>query len=364
MEDSSSQCNKCKNRPPTPLPGKLFSFPTYSDTEPDNTNSEMSFNIYSQDKGSLSTDKITPETFYIPMTSYNACQATLPRPSCIPVLKTQNTTKNQHSKDKPTTQKTKSLPRPSRILVFNNKRYKLTPQVTQPEVQPTISSFPRPSEETIIKQPMQIHPEPTPITKSPLLPTPLAHNRQSTSPRSSASTSSRKSHLSKTITIHFKTITNQQLQIPPAFIHPKTSHTQIQQPTTTTTSKTIMPTPELLHKTISTASTGTRTLPHKTISTASTASRTLHTASISTTICSHHNIDTIQPDQQCPSTANKTFPTRTNNNRQAKHQQEDTNEARRHRSIKTFHYKHLLHIRTMYNELINSTKPFKLSYLH
>ena len=54
------------------------------------------------------------------------------------------------------------------------------------------SSLPRPSEETILKQPMQTHPEPTPITKSPLLPTPLAHNRQSTSPRSSASTSSRK----------------------------------------------------------------------------------------------------------------------------------------------------------------------------
>ena len=44
-----------------------------------------------------------------------------------------------------------------------------------------------------------------------------------------------------------------------------------------TTSKTIMPMPELLHKTISTASTGTRTLLHKTIS---TATRTLYTASI------------------------------------------------------------------------------------
>ena len=44
---------------------------------------------------------------------------------------------------------------------------------------------------------------------------------------------------------------------------------------TTTTSKTIMPTPELLHKIISTASTGTRTLLHKTISAASTVTGTL-----------------------------------------------------------------------------------------
>ena len=115
--------------------------------------------------------------------------ATLPRPSRIPVPKQRKVTKSQ-----PTAKQVKSSPKPSRIPVFNNKRHKPTLQVTQPAGQPTISSLPRPSEETIIKQPMQIHPEPT---KSPLLPTPPAHNRQSTSPRSSASNCSRNSTISR-----------------------------------------------------------------------------------------------------------------------------------------------------------------------
>ena len=123
----------------------------------------------------------------------------LPRPSCIPVSNTRNTTKIQH-KDKPTTQKIKSSPRPSRIPVFNNNRHNLTPQTTQPEVQPSISNLTRPSKETIIKQP-------TPTVKSPLLPTPPAHNRQSTSPRSTTSNSSRNSILFKTTDSHFKTTT-------------------------------------------------------------------------------------------------------------------------------------------------------------
>ena len=38
---------------------------------------------------------------------------------------------------------------------------------------------------------------------------------------------------------------------------------------------------------------------HKTISTASTATRTLYTACISTTVCSNHNINSIQPNKQC-----------------------------------------------------------------
>ena len=178
----------------------------------------MSFNIYSQDEGNLSTDRTTPETFYIPMTSHNACQSMLPRPSRIPVLKTQNTTKNQH-KDKPTTQKITTSPRPSCIPVFNDNRHKLTLQVTQPAVQPTICSLPRPSGETILKQPMQIHPEPT---KSPLLPTPPAHNRQSTSPRSSASNCSRNSTFSRPLPTFSRP--SQQLQIPPTNIHSKTTH--------------------------------------------------------------------------------------------------------------------------------------------
>ena len=95
------------------------------------------------------------------------------------------------------TQKVIPTPKPSYIPVLNNKRHKVTPHITQPEIQPTISSLPRPSEETIIEQPRQIHPELTPITKSLLLPTPPAHNRQSTSPRSSASNSSRNSTFSR-----------------------------------------------------------------------------------------------------------------------------------------------------------------------
>ena len=116
--------------------------------------------------------------------------AMLPRPSRIPVPKQSKVTKIQ-CKSQLTTQKVKQPFKASCIPIFNDNRHKLTPKVTQPAVQPTICSLPRPSEETILKQPMQTHPEPTPITKS-LLPTPPAHNRQSTSPRSSASTSSRK----------------------------------------------------------------------------------------------------------------------------------------------------------------------------
>ena len=194
------------------------------------------------------------------------------------------------------TEKVTTSPRPSYIPVLNDNRHKVTPQVTQPAVQPTICSLPRPSGETILKQPMQIHPEPT---KSPLLPTPPAHNRQSTSPRSSASNCSRNSTFSRPL----PTFSRPSPIIPRPSprnnyrFHQQTSHFKtiyykIQQPTTTTTSKTIIPTPELLHKTISTAS---------------TATRTLYTASISSTICSYHNTDTIQPDQQRPSTANKTL---------------------------------------------------------
>ena len=114
--------------------------------------------------------------------------AMLPRPSRIPVPKQCKVTKTQ-CKSQPTAKQVKSSPKPSCIPVFNNKRHKLTPHVIQPKVKPTICSLPRPSGETILQQPMQTRPEPT---KSPLLPTPPAHNRQSTTPRSSASTSSRK----------------------------------------------------------------------------------------------------------------------------------------------------------------------------
>ena len=50
-------------------------------------------------------------------------------------------------------------------------------QVTQPNVQQTISSLPRPTEETNRTQPTHNHPEPIPVRKSPLLPTPPASQR-------------------------------------------------------------------------------------------------------------------------------------------------------------------------------------------
>ena len=199
MENRSTKLNKCKNRAPTPLPPtNVFSHINYSNTEYPDTASESSIDIHTQDEDQYSTDynaMSPPRTYSLPITPQKTMlprpSAMLPRPSCIPVPKQSKVTKIQH-KSQPTAKQVKSSPKPSCIPVFNNKRHKLTPHITQPKVQPTICSLPRPSEETILKQPMQTHPELTPITKSPLLPTPLAHNRQSTTPRSSASTSSRK----------------------------------------------------------------------------------------------------------------------------------------------------------------------------
>ena len=57
------------------------------------------------------------------------------------------------------------------------KKQKPAIQVTQPNIQQTISSLSRPTEETTKKQPTLDHPEPTPVRKSPLLPTPPASER-------------------------------------------------------------------------------------------------------------------------------------------------------------------------------------------
>ena len=72
-------------------------------------------------------------------------------------------------------QKVRPSPKPSHIPVPNNKKQKPATQVTQPNIQQTISSLPRPTEETTRKQPTHDHPEPTPVRISPLLPTPPAH---------------------------------------------------------------------------------------------------------------------------------------------------------------------------------------------
>ena len=206
-DDSATQFKKCKNRSPTPLPPtNVFSHINYSDTEYPDTASELSIDIHSQDEDQYSTDynAMSPSrTYFLPITPQKTMlprpSATLPRPSRIPISKTRYTTQTPH-KDKIITQKTKSSPRPSRIPDLNNNRHNPTPQVTKLEAQSTIYSLPRPSEETIPKQPTQI--QPTPVTRSPLLPTPPAHYRWSTSPRSSASTnSSRNSTFSRPSTV-------------------------------------------------------------------------------------------------------------------------------------------------------------------
>ena len=122
------------------------------------------------------------------MTPPRTCKAMLPRPSCIPVPKTQKTTKIQQNKDKPTTQKV----RPSCIPVFNHKQREPITQVTQPKVQQITNSIPRPCKENTRKQPMQVHPDPTPVRKSPLLPMPQAQSRQTVIPGPSTFNSSRK----------------------------------------------------------------------------------------------------------------------------------------------------------------------------
>ena len=135
---------------------------------------------------------------------------------------------------------------------------------------------------------MHDHPEPTPVRKSPLLPTPPA------SERISNNINNYKQHITRPSAFNNRKptfsgpspINNQRFHQQHHIPRPHTP--KIQQPTTTTTSKPIMPTPEFHHKTISTAS---------------TAIRTLYTA----TICSNRNINSIQPTKQCISTSNQPF---------------------------------------------------------
>ena len=129
-----------------------------------------------------------PRHYYIPMTPPRTCKAMLPRPSCIPVFNHKKITKIQQNKDKPTTQKV----RPSCIPVFKHKKQEPVPQVTQPKVQQITNSLPRPCKENTRKQPTQVHPDPTPVRKSPFLPTIPAQSRQTVIPEPSTLNSSRK----------------------------------------------------------------------------------------------------------------------------------------------------------------------------
>ena len=85
-EDSSTQLKKCKNRHPTPLPTNAFSHITYSNTEdPEDTASEASIPIHSQDEDSFDYNAISPpRTYYIPM---SPPRTMLQRPPCIPIPK-------------------------------------------------------------------------------------------------------------------------------------------------------------------------------------------------------------------------------------------------------------------------------------
>ena len=142
---------KLKRRPPTPHPHvqEIFTADSESDLDADDTNSEISFEVHSQDEGSLSTDDTTPRTFCIPMT---------PPPRTLNEL----------------------LLGPSTVNTNNDNIAANTLQ--QP------------------KQSTEGHPNPKPLRRAPLLPTPSAPTRQhrnTTFPRPSPSSYSRNSTFSR-----------------------------------------------------------------------------------------------------------------------------------------------------------------------
>ena len=80
----------------THLPTNVFSIINYSDTEdPDDTASEASINIHSQDKDSFDYNAMgPPRTYYIPISPPNTCQTMLTRPPCITAT---NATQDQNT---------------------------------------------------------------------------------------------------------------------------------------------------------------------------------------------------------------------------------------------------------------------------
>ena len=85
--NKASNSNTKFNKSSTPIPSPLATFPTFSDTEdPDNTASEASIVIHSQDEDDFSTDYNAispPRNYHILMTPPKTHRAMLPRPSCI-----------------------------------------------------------------------------------------------------------------------------------------------------------------------------------------------------------------------------------------------------------------------------------------
>ena len=114
------QLNKCKNRCPTPLPGKLFTFPTFSDTDDldSATCDELSL---SETESSTSCRLLPDDTNFLPFQDHTRH---LPRPSCIPVPVKQLimtcSTQSKQNKDPVTIPKAK----PSCIPVPNDKKCK------------------------------------------------------------------------------------------------------------------------------------------------------------------------------------------------------------------------------------------------
>ena len=71
-EDKSEQLKNCKTRQPTPLPTNVFSLINYSSTEDsEDTASEGSINIHTQDEDSIDYNTMSPpRTCHIPMSPH------------------------------------------------------------------------------------------------------------------------------------------------------------------------------------------------------------------------------------------------------------------------------------------------------
>ena len=181
----------------------------------------------------------------------------LPRPSCIPVLKTLNITKNQQNKD-------------------NTSGDEITSDTehtaTMPPTRTCPIPSPRPSKATNVKDtsayewkhPTQAHADPTPVRKSPLLPTPPAQNRQTFIPRPSSYYSNHY-HSQQCITGP-STVMNSQFHYQPHLTRPFPAITCNQRPS-------LLPNLRPGHQITS----AYKTIP--------THSRTLHTASIHIFTC-------------------------------------------------------------------------------
>ena len=81
-KDKPVQVNQCKNRCPTPLPSKLFTFPTFSGAEePVSTGNELLLSETLSETESSTSYTLQPEdTDFSPFQDHTRC---LQRPSCI-----------------------------------------------------------------------------------------------------------------------------------------------------------------------------------------------------------------------------------------------------------------------------------------